>query len=99
MSKQTLPPVSRFFRPQADPRRLERDSLIVKFGAPFCSGANRPQERLEFYDGGAEKSPQLSVWVDFVLELPNRLLAFIWCAEAELIVKRSGKRHGSGKRL
>ncbi len=88
--QQTLPPVSSISVNKLIKRRLERD-----FGANDIKGAillgreTSGRKDWNFLMVALEKSPQLSVWLEFIQELPNRFLGiYLLSVEAEMIVKR-----------
>lgn len=87
--QQTLPPVSSLSVSKLIKRRLERD-----FGANDIKGAiilgreTSGRKDWNFLMVGLEKSPQLTVWLDFISSQPNRFQGiYLVSAEAEIIVK------------
>lgn len=87
--QQTLPPVSSMSVGKLIKRRLERD-----FGKDDIKGAvmlgreKTGRKDWNFLMIALERSPQMTVWLDFVAELPNRFRGIhLISVEAESIVK------------
>ncbi len=97
--QQTLPPVSPLSINKLIKRRLDRD-----FGANDIKGAivlgreKSGRKDWNFLMVALEKSPQLSIWIDFVSELPNRFQGiYLVSVEAEMIVKNLERAMGVPK--
>jgi len=97
--QQTLPPVSPLSINKLIKRRLDRD-----FGANDIKGAimlgreKTGRKDWNFLMVALEKSPQLSIWIDFVSGLPNRFQGiYLVATEAEIIVKNLEHAMGVSK--
>ncbi len=97
--QQTLPPVSAMSVGKLVKRRLDRD-----FGPEDIKGAmilgreKTGRKDWNFMMIALERSPQLSVWLDFVMELPNRFKGIhLISAETEIFLKTLEKAIGVPK--
>ena len=98
--QQTLPPVSSLSVGKLIKRRLVRD-----FGANDIKGAivlgreKSGRKDWNFLMVALEKSPQLTVWLDFVITLPNRVSGIhLVSVESEVLVKGLESAMGFGKK-
>jgi hypothetical protein len=98
--QQTLPPVSSMSVGKLIKRRLDRD-----FGANDIKGAivlgreKGGRKDWNFLMVALEKSPQLAVWLDFIMSLPNRFIGInLLSVETEIVVKSLEDAMGFGKK-
>jgi hypothetical protein len=87
--QQTLPPVSAISVNKLIRRRLERDFAGNDIKGAILLGREKTGRRdWNFLMVALEKSPQLTVWLNYIQELPNRFLGvYLASVESELLVK------------
>lgn len=88
--QQTLPPVSALSVNKLIKRRLERDFGVNDIkGAVLLGREKTGRKDWNFLMVALEKSPQLTVWLDFILDIPNRFLGIhLVSVETEILLKR-----------
>jgi hypothetical protein len=97
--QQTLPPVSVVSVNKLIKRRLERDFAGNDIKGAILLGREKTGRKdWNFLMVALEKSPQLTVWLTFIQELPNRLQGvYLASVEAELLVKNLERAIGVAK--
>jgi len=98
--QQTLPPVSVVSVNKLIKRRLERDFAGNDIKGAILLGREKSGRRdWNFLMVALEKSPQLTVWLNFIQDLPNRFDGvYLASVEAELLVKSLERALGGAKK-
>jgi len=98
--QQTLPPVSVVSVNKLIKRRLERDFAGNDIKGAILLGREKAGRRdWNFLMVALEKSPQLTVWLNFIQELSNRFDGiYLASVEAELLVKSLERALGGSKK-
>lgn len=98
--QQTLPPISQFSLPKMIRRRLDRDFTAEDIKGYVLLGREEGGRRdWNFIMVSIQRSAQISRWLDFIGESPNRFQGiYLVSAEAELIVKRLKQAAAEGPR-
>jgi len=88
-TQQTLPPVSAMSVKKLIARRLERDFAPNDIkGAILLGREDAGRKDWNFLMVSVERSRQISMWLDFVLALPNRFSGiYLVSVESEIIIK------------
>lgn len=97
--QQTLPPVSAISVNKLIRRRLERDFAGNDIKGAILLGREKTGRRdWNFLMVALEKSPQLTVWLNFIQELPNRFVGvYLASVESEQVVKNLERAMGVAK--
>ena len=97
--QQTLPPVSSMSVKKLMKRRLDRDFANSDIKGTVLLGREKTGRKdWNFLMVAVEKSPQITMWLDFVNSLPNRFMGiYLVSTEAEVVIQHLEQAMGVPK--